>query len=116
MGDNFGDALDAADLVVSRSGAGHIFEAAAKGKPSILVPLPGSASDHQTKNAYAYAETGAAVVIQQENLLPSIFLNQISAILGNSELAKKMSEAARKFYQSDSAKRIAEDIMSLINF
>lgn len=113
LGDNFGDALDAADVIVSRSGAGHIFEAAAKGKPSILVPLPGSAGDHQAKNAYAYASTGAAVVIQQENLLPSIFLNQISAILGNQEALKKMSEAARKFYQPDSAKKIADDIMSL---
>ena len=65
FGDDIRKAYLASDLVVSRAGAASIFEIAAFGKPSILVPLPSevAAGDHQTKNAYEYAANGAAVVI-----------------------------------------------------
>src|SRR3989338_7074731 len=53
-------AYGAADLVVSRAGSGSIFEIAASGLPSIIIPLDGSAQEHQRENAYAYAKSGAA--------------------------------------------------------
>lgn len=115
LGNDMGKAMDASDVIVGRGGAGAIFEIAAKGKPSIIVPFPESAADHQKENGYAYAGTGAAMVIEQENLLLSIFLSQIDKILTDSQLRAKMSAAASAFYQSDSADRIAVDILGLIN-
>lgn len=111
---DMGKALDASDVVVGRGGAGAIFEIAAKGKPAIIVPFPEAAADHQKENGYAYAGTGAAMVIEQENLLLSIFLGQIDRILTDRQLWTKMSAAASAFYQADSADRITVDILSLI--
>ena len=106
-------AMDAADLIIARGGAGAIFEIAAKGKPSILVPFPEAANDHQKENAYAYAETGAAVVVEQENLLPSIFLSQAEKIANTPAIKQKMSGAAKDFYQPEAADKIAADVLSL---
>ncbi|MDP1719174.1 MAG: UDP-N-acetylglucosamine--N-acetylmuramyl-(pentapeptide) pyrophosphoryl-undecaprenol N-acetylglucosamine transferase [bacterium] len=115
LGKDMGKALDAADVVVARGGAGGIFEIAAKGKPSIIVPFPEAAADHQKENGYVYASTGAAMVIEQENLLPSIFLSQIDKIFSDQQFRAKMSAAALAFYQADSADRIAVDILELIH-
>lgn len=110
---NIKDAYDACDLIVSRAGAGAIFEIAARGKPSILIPLDKSANDHQRQNAYEYARTGAALVIEQENLLGNLFTSQIELILNNSERLEKMSAAAKNFYKPDAAQKIAEDIVDI---
>lgn len=110
---DFSKAMDAADIIISRAGAGAIFEIAAKGKPSILIPLPNAAADHQKENAYQYVERGAAVVIEEENLLPSILLSQIEKILNNPEVNNKMSAAAKDFYQPNAADKIATDILEL---
>ena len=107
-------AYAASDIVVSRAGGSAIFECAALGKPMVLVPLPDSAQNHQIKNAYEYAKTGAALVIEQENLLPNLLIGEIKKILGDGEKLKKMSEAARNFYIPDSGKKIAVDILSVI--
>lgn len=111
--DDVSRAMDAADLIVSRGGAGAIFEIAAKGKPSIIVPFPEAASDHQAQNAYAYAETGAAIVIEQENLLPSIFMTQAEKILGSADIWKRMAGAAKDFSTPQAADKIASDVLSL---
>ena len=102
----------AADLIVSRAGS-NIFEFAVMGKPSILVPLPESANGHQINNAYNYAKSGAAIVIEEENLKPGIFMAQIKKIFSNSENLKAMSMAAKEFAKPDAAKTIAEEIVSL---
>lgn len=115
LGPEMSQAMDAADLIMARGGAGAIFEIAAKGKPSIIVPFPEAAADHQKENGYAYAATGAAVVIEQENLLPSIFMNQAEKIALNPEVNAKMSSAAKAFYQADAADRIAVDILEFIS-
>lgn len=110
---DLGKAMDAADVIISRAGAGAIFEIAAKGKPSILIPFPNAAADHQKENAYQYAETGAASVIEEGNLLPSILINQLDRILNNSDIKTKMSAVARDFYQADAAEKISNHILSL---
>ncbi len=103
----------ASDLVVSRAGASSIFEIAAWGKPSVLLPLRIAAQDHQRKNAYEYAAGGGATVIEEDNLTPHILLAEIRKILGNPDLRKKMSEAAQRFARIDSAEVIAREILNL---
>lgn len=111
--ENIKNAYDAADLVVSRSGSGSIFEIAAMKKPSILIPLADSASDHQRKNAYEYAKTGAAIVIEELNLKTNIIISQLKKMFDNLENLKKMSLAAGQFSKSNSAELIAEEIIKL---
>ncbi|HLD70421.1 MAG TPA: UDP-N-acetylglucosamine--N-acetylmuramyl-(pentapeptide) pyrophosphoryl-undecaprenol N-acetylglucosamine transferase [Negativicutes bacterium] len=107
-------AYAAADIIISRAGSGSIFEIAAAGKPSILIPLPGSAGDHQSKNAYAYAVNGATVVIEQENLTPNFFAGKIHFLLSQPEKMKNMSEAARQFAKPLAAKAIAREILEFL--
>jgi len=102
-----------ADLVISRAGAGSIFETAACAKPSILIPIPQAASDHQRKNAFAYARVGATVVLEQANLTSNLFLSKISQILDNPELAQKMSQSAQNFYEPEAAQKIAEELIEM---
>ncbi|MDO8466733.1 MAG: UDP-N-acetylglucosamine--N-acetylmuramyl-(pentapeptide) pyrophosphoryl-undecaprenol N-acetylglucosamine transferase [bacterium] len=115
LGVEMSKAMDAADLIMARGGAGAIFEIAAKGKPAIIVPFPEASADHQKENGYAYASSGAAVVIEQDNLLPSIFLDQVEKIVLDPEVKAKMSSAATAFYQADAADRIAVDILEFIS-
>lgn len=110
---NLNEALSAADLVVSRAGAGAIFEIASKGKPSVLIPFPDAAANHQKENAYRYAESGGAVVIEEENLLPSIVLAQAEKILNNLDVRNTMSARAKDFYQAGAARAIASNILEL---
>lgn len=99
------------DFIVSRAGSGSIFEIAALGKPSILIPLPLSAQDHQVKNAYAYAKTKAAVVIEKENLTPNFFIATLKNILAEPKIYKKMEKAAKKFSNPKAAEIIANYII-----
>ncbi|RJQ29992.1 UDP-N-acetylglucosamine--N-acetylmuramyl-(pentapeptide) pyrophosphoryl-undecaprenol N-acetylglucosamine transferase [Candidatus Parcubacteria bacterium] len=110
---NLKNALVAADLVVSRAGSGTIFEIAAFGKPSILIPLLESANNHQRINAYEFAKTGAAIVIEEENLLPGIFINQLRNVLKNKNLSNKMSIAAGQFFRSGAAEILAREIFRI---
>ncbi len=99
-------------LVVSRAGS-TIFEIASWGKPSILIPLEGAASDHQTKNAFIYAGSGAATVIEQNNLSVNVLMEEIVRILENHTLSEKMSVAAKKFAQGDAARTIAQALIDV---
>jgi len=95
------------DLVVSRAGSGTIFEIAALGKPSILVPLPDSAQDHQLKNAYIYAETKAGVVLEEANFTPRFFLEKLRYLFSQPQELTKMEEKAKEFAKPLAAKIIA---------
>lgn len=106
-------ALGAADIVVARAGASTISEIAAFGKPAILIPIEESAQNHQKLNAYAFAEAGAAVVIEEENLLPGVFLAQTRGLLKRPEQLAAMRRAAKKFFKPDAAETIAEEIFRL---
>jgi UDP-N-acetylglucosamine--N-acetylmuramyl-(pentapeptide) pyrophosphoryl-undecaprenol N-acetylglucosamine transferase len=104
-------AFGAADVVISRAGS-SLFEIAANGKPSILVPLASSANNHQYENAYAYAGKGAAVVIEEENLLIGLVINQLQKMTENKELSTAMATAARSFYKPAAAETIARDVLT----
>lgn len=101
----------AADFIVNRAGAGSIFEIAALGKPSILVPLPESAQGHQIQNAYEYAATGAGAVLEETNLTPRFFLEKLRYYFSHSEELAKMSQAALAFAKPDAASTIARVII-----
>ncbi len=101
-------ALASCHLVISRASAGSIFEIAAVGKPSILIPLPESAQDHQRKNAYAYADKGAAIVIEQGDATPHFVLERAKYILSYPEKYKEMAQKALLFSRPKAGKIIAE--------
>ncbi len=107
-------AYAASDLIVSRAGAGSIFEIAVRGKASILIPLPHAASDHQKKNASHYLAKGACRVIEEEHLTPHTLLGAIEEILGDEAMLRNMSENAKKFAKPDAAKILADEILGLI--
>lgn len=107
-------AYGAADIVVSRAGGASIFELAASGSPSIMIPLPESAQDHQRENAYAYSRSGAADIIEEKNLTPHILLSEITRLIDNKEKRDAMSKAAFAFSKPDAAQKIAKEIINLV--
>ncbi len=107
-------AMHTAGLVISRAGAGSIFEIAASGKASIIIPITTSAGDHQRRNAYAFASGGRAEVIEEANLTPKLIISVIKSILNNPEKKKSMEEKAGQFATPDAAKLIAQALLNLI--
>jgi UDP-N-acetylglucosamine--N-acetylmuramyl-(pentapeptide) pyrophosphoryl-undecaprenol N-acetylglucosamine transferase len=102
------------DFIVSRSGSGSIFEIAALGKPSILVPLPFSASDHQSKNAHVYSQTGAGIVIEQDNLTKNFFMEKLRYLFLHQDKLDEMKKAALEFSKPQAAKTIAREILEYL--
>ena len=101
-----------ADIVVSRAGS-TIFEIAAWAIPSIIIPLPASISHDQTANAFAYAETGAASVIEENNLHGHILAEEIDRICGSPAIKETMKKQAAAFARLDSARLIAAAILDI---
>lgn len=102
-----------ADLIISRGGAGSIYEIALAGKPSLLIPLPEAAFDHQRQNAFSYARSGAALVIGEDNLTPHILLNEIQNILKDPDKITQMKNRAKEFAKPDAARKMAEELLEL---
>lgn len=113
-GEEVADALAAATVVLSRSGAGSIAELAATGKPSILIPLASAANDEQRMNAYAIAEIGGAVVLEEANLGEHLLMENVETLLGDETLRVSMGDKIRAFYHPDAADAIAEGIVRMI--
>ncbi len=109
------NAYAACDIVISRAGAGSIFEIAAVGKPSILIPLPESAQNHQINNAYIYAKSGAAIVLESANFTPHFFFEQLKILFTNPGKLKEMGESTKKFAKPSAAKDVARYILSYLN-
>lgn len=102
-----------ADVVISRAGAGAIFEFACWGTPAILIPIPLAISHDQRENAFAYARSGGAVVIEQNNLTGSVLVSEINRILGDEALQESMKRGAKSFAKPDAAREIAKEILNL---
>lgn len=102
-----------ADIVISRAGANSIAEIGLWKKPAILIPIPESISHDQRMNAYSYAQTGAAVVIEEENLTQHLLVSEIQRILNDPELAKRMGAAAEGFTDPDAARILATEVLAL---
>ncbi|MGB3921746.1 MAG: UDP-N-acetylglucosamine--N-acetylmuramyl-(pentapeptide) pyrophosphoryl-undecaprenol N-acetylglucosamine transferase [Minisyncoccia bacterium] len=105
-------AAGTASIVVSRAGS-TIFEIAAWGLPSIIVPIADSNGDHQRQNAFAYARAGACEVIEETNLRPNILLSEIDRLMSKVEEQEKMKVAAKAFYRPNAARLVAEEILKI---
>ena len=106
-------AAGATSLVISRAGS-TIFEISAWQKPSIIIPIADSNGDHQVKNAFAYARSGACTVIEESNLRPNILLSEIRKIIDDKEINTKMREGARNFWKPGAADEIATEILRIV--
>ena len=102
------------NLVVSRAGSGSIFEIAASGKPSVLIPLAEAAQNHQARNAYHYSINGACMIIDEANFTTHFFLERIKYLFSNSEKLKEMARKAEDFSRPQSAKIIARYLVEYL--
>ncbi len=105
-------AAGTAEIVVSRAGS-TIFEIAAWGLPSIIIPLPNSISHDQTANAFAYAKSGASVVIEENNLSAHVLIEEIDRIVNSPTIKQTMRQKAKDFSRLDSANIIADAILNI---
>ncbi|WP_294080224.1 undecaprenyldiphospho-muramoylpentapeptide beta-N-acetylglucosaminyltransferase [Proteiniphilum sp. UBA5384] len=106
-------AYSVADLIISRAGAGSISEFSLLGKPVVLVPSPNVAEDHQTSNARALVDKGAALMISDAEA-PDILFDKAIAVVRNDVELRSLSENITKLAQHDSAKRIVDEIRKII--
>lgn len=106
-------AAGAADIIISRAGSGTIFEVAAWGKPSIVIPISEQVSRDQRKNAYAFARLGASVVVEEVNLTPHVLIAEINRIMKDPEMMQSMATAAHELYKPDAANLIAQQLLSI---
>ncbi len=109
-------ALQAADLVICRSGASVLSELAVLGKPSILVPLPPAiGSSPQEANAAMFGQQGAAEVILNDLLKPELLIERVTYILSQPARLESMSKSASKLAKPDATREIVETISTLAN-
>jgi UDP-N-acetylglucosamine--N-acetylmuramyl-(pentapeptide) pyrophosphoryl-undecaprenol N-acetylglucosamine transferase len=111
--DPMSDAWSVANLCVARSGMMTLAELCAWGIPSVLIPLPTAAADHQTHNAEAMARAGAAVALPQEGLDATRFGVVVRQLLGDGARLDAMSVAARARGKPEAAATIAKRIEQL---
>lgn len=107
------EAYAVADLVISRAGALSCSELALTGKPSILVPSPNVAGDHQTKNAKSMVDEGAAK-LAKDNELEDTLPELIKKTIGNNQQLTAMSQKAKQLARPNAAETIATEILELI--
>ncbi len=110
--DNIKDVLVAADIIISRAGS-SIFEFAALGKPSILIPLPESAQNHQLKNALSYERAGACIMLTEDKISTPLFIETLKQLITNPSILQKMSDSAKKFAKPEASRQIAEELLEL---
>jgi UDP-N-acetylglucosamine--N-acetylmuramyl-(pentapeptide) pyrophosphoryl-undecaprenol N-acetylglucosamine transferase len=82
-------------------------------KPSLIIPIPEDVSRDQRSNAFAYARTGAATVMEQANLTPHLLASEIKRLIEDTALRERMSAAAKEFSRPDAAAKIAHEILDL---
>jgi UDP-N-acetylglucosamine--N-acetylmuramyl-(pentapeptide) pyrophosphoryl-undecaprenol N-acetylglucosamine transferase len=111
--DDMPKAFAEADLIVSRSG-GTVSEIAAAGKPSILVPLPGAADQHQLRNAQAFEKAGAARLVLDSEMTGAKLVEEVARLAAAPERLEKMSSAARALARPGAASRAADILEQLI--
>ena len=108
-------AYSVADVAVSRSGASAVFELAAFGVPTVFVPYPYAADDHQKKNVARLAETGAAVVVDNNALDGARLTAILERLLGDEAQRAEMSRRMKEWARPDADDRAAENILALVS-
>ena len=110
-----GRAYRASDISISRSGSGVMMELAAAGVPSILIPYPYAAMDHQNKNADSFANAGAAVKISDEDAVPEKVAPVLFDLLNSPRKLKTMSNCAKQVSKVDAADVIVKTIKEILD-
>lgn len=119
MVEPFSDAMEllmgAATLAVNRAGASSLAELAAMRLPAILIPYPTAADNHQWHNARAYADSGAAWLLEQRALTPTQLADQILALLDNTARLDASRESLANWASPRAAEDIAERVVAALN-
>ena len=105
-------AAGVATVVISRAGS-TIFEIASWGVPSIIIPITTSNGDHQRKNAFSYAHTGACNVIEEANMTANILSSEIERIVDNKAVLERMAQNAKAFNKPDASYKIARELIDM---
>ncbi|MFM2340003.1 MAG: hypothetical protein RLZZ360_639 [Candidatus Parcubacteria bacterium] len=105
--------FEAASLIITRAGSTTLFEIALHGTPAIVIPIPEEISHDQRSNAYAYARSGAATVMEEGNLTPYLLTSEIEAIMKDPVRYETMSKAARTFATPHAAAQIASVLIGI---
>jgi len=105
--------MTAASLIITRAGSTTLFEIAYHGKPAIVVPIPEDISRDQRTNAYAYARSGAASVIEEHNLTTNLLAQEIQSILNDQNRYQSMSKAAKSMYIEGAESKLANILVSI---
>jgi UDP-N-acetylglucosamine--N-acetylmuramyl-(pentapeptide) pyrophosphoryl-undecaprenol N-acetylglucosamine transferase len=103
----------ASDLILARSGASTVAELAASGKPSLLVPFPQAADDHQRKNAEVLVAGGAATMLLEQDMTATRLLDELAGLLKDRQKLQEMAARTRAFAHPRAAARIAEVVSTL---
>lgn len=111
--DELPDVYAAADLILSRAGAGTVAELAFLGKPAILIPLPGAGSDEQTRNADLLVSAGGAVALPESEATPERLHEAIMSLMPHPDRLREMGTNARTIGYPDAAKRLATLLIDL---
>ncbi|WP_437679425.1 undecaprenyldiphospho-muramoylpentapeptide beta-N-acetylglucosaminyltransferase [Sorangium sp. So ce131] len=111
--DDVAAALAAADVVIARAGASTLAELCAVGRPSILIPYPFAADDHQLKNAQSLARASAAVAIAQADATEARLAGEIARLAADPALRTRMADASAALAAPDAAARVAADLLEL---
>jgi UDP-N-acetylglucosamine--N-acetylmuramyl-(pentapeptide) pyrophosphoryl-undecaprenol N-acetylglucosamine transferase len=115
--DNMPECFAKANLVMARSGASSVAELAAAGKPSLLVPFAAAADDHQKRNAEEMVNAGAAVMLDERDLLvPGKLLDTLTELLSSPNRLASMAAAARTQAHPGAAERIADRLATLARY
>jgi UDP-N-acetylglucosamine--N-acetylmuramyl-(pentapeptide) pyrophosphoryl-undecaprenol N-acetylglucosamine transferase len=107
--------MAAAHLVIGRSGASTVAELAAIGRPSILVPYPYAADDHQTANARAFEATGACIVLPHASFTAATLAGHLMSLTGEPERLAAMAGAAHAAGRPDAAARLADVVAEFVS-
>ena len=106
--------IAACDLFVGRAGAMTCAEIASQGKPSVLVPFPHAVDDHQTENARAMAEAGAAIVLKDSEFTSDRLLATLTELIGQPDRLAAMSGNARRWATPEAAATIAAFVAAAV--
>jgi UDP-N-acetylglucosamine--N-acetylmuramyl-(pentapeptide) pyrophosphoryl-undecaprenol N-acetylglucosamine transferase len=107
-------ALGAASAAISRAGASSLAELAATRLPAVLIPYPAATEDHQLHNARAFADTGAATLLEQRNAAPTLLIEPLVKLVRDEAAREKMRMALARWHQPQAAKQIADDILGAL--
>ena len=104
------EAYSAADFTIARSGAASLSELAYFGLPSLLIPFPAAAEDHQTLNAQIFTEAGAAILLEEKNTGDGALAEAVLAVLQSPGKLQEMSARSRRLSPAEAATRVVETI------